>query len=506
MNLSKKAIVTIIIAIVIFGAILRFYDLGNNSFVADEFLDINSSMAYAKTGAWQNWDFNFGEINNNNIFEARDSRAWIYKWQVAQVLRVAEPTEGAARAVSAIWGIISIVLIYFVATYFTKKKEIGLLAAFLFAVSVTGIIFDRRLRMYAMFFPVYLAASWMIYRFLEEKYEGKIKAIRFFYDKWKVNLIYLIPAVILAILSVLVHQLAANIIFAVLFYSIIKLFGEKKKFSLYNKYFLIISLSVLGYVVAAIFFPKNLAVYTAGLGIVSHWTYFVKVFADYSHWLLAVILTGYGVWYLYKKANLPKESLWLTVNFLGVLFLASFVWNRNVGDQYIFFIESFGIILIASGIYGMAEFFGKNLNQYGKQAVYVPIVLSLLILPNWAYFAESDNTYNQTSEGDSANYKKVFAYFKKYKKPEDVLLTRNFRNYYWSGTKTKVYDFGGELSKEKLSLDEIKKITAENRSGWIVLSDNDDAYIANDAMEYIVKNFERVSNPQVRGKVIVYRF
>jgi hypothetical protein len=506
MNLTKKHAVTILIGIIFIGAILRFYHLGTTSFSADEFLDINSSMAYVKTGTWQNWDFNFGRINTENEFAARDERAWPYKWQVAQVLKLTKVSEAAARSVSAMWGIISIILIYYVAKYFTGKKEIGLLAAFLFAVSATGIIFDRRLRMYSMFFPVFLAFSWMFFRFFEEEYKGKIKLIKFFYDKWKVNLIYIIPAVVLGILSILTHQLTANIVFVILFYSIIQLFQGKNKFSLYNKYFLVIVAMVAGYIAAAIFFPKNLASYTAGLGFTSHWEYFIKVFADYSQWLLAVIFLMFGIWWIYKKENFKKESLWLSVSFLGVLFMAVFFWSRNVGDQYIFFIESFGIVIVAAGIYATGEFFSENITKYGKRAFYVPVILALLMLPNWGYFFQSDNTYRQTSDGDSANYKKVFAYFNKAKKPDDVLLTRNFRNYYWSGAKIKVFDFGGELAKEKLSLDEVKKITSENPSGWVILSDNDDAYISNDAMDYIVKNLERVSNPQVRGKVLVYRW
>lgn len=70
----------------------------------------------------------------------------------------------------------------------------------------------------------------------------------------------------------------------------------------------------------------------------------------------------------------------------------------------------------------------------------------------------------------------------------------------------KVFDFGGELAKEKLSLGDIQKITTENFSGWFIISSNDESYIANDAVEYVVRNFQRVSNTQVRGDVMVYRW
>ena len=134
------------------------------------------------------------------------------------------------------------------------------------------------------------------------------------------------------------------------------------------------------------------------------------------------------------------------------------------------------------------------------------LILAILILPNYAYFLEKNNTYNQTSSADNPNYRKIFTYFKKYKKDGDVLITRNFRNYYWSGAKVRVFDFGGELSKEKLSLNQVQQISTENTSGWFIISGNDESYIANDAISYIEKNFEKVSNPQVRGDVMVYRW
>lgn len=84
---SKKGVRVLLGAIVILGAVLRFYDLGGNAFVADEFLDINSSYGYFKTGAWHAWDFNMEKPSDIDVFAPRDERAWMYKWQAAQLFR-----------------------------------------------------------------------------------------------------------------------------------------------------------------------------------------------------------------------------------------------------------------------------------------------------------------------------------------------------------------------------------------------------------------------------------
>ncbi len=208
-NWTKKNLTVVLLALIlIVGGGLRLYGLGNNSFVADEFLDINSSMGYAKTGVWQSWDFNYGVPATENLTQARDERATIYKWQVAQVLKILPVSEFSARLVSVLWGLISIVLIFLVARYFTKSSRVGLLAAFLFAVSVSAIIFDRRLRMYAMFLPVYLVFTTALYMLLEQKYQGKVKLFRKIWDAYGIHVLFVPIALILGVAAYLTHQLA----------------------------------------------------------------------------------------------------------------------------------------------------------------------------------------------------------------------------------------------------------------------------------------------------------
>ncbi|HCP08815.1 MAG TPA: hypothetical protein DIT25_03400, partial [Candidatus Moranbacteria bacterium] len=198
--MTKRNLILILAAIVLLGSFLRFYKLGNNSFVADEFLDINASYGYHQTGEWKAWDFNLGKPAER-VNDPSDQRAWIYRWQVAQTFKFFPPTEATARSVSALWGIFTIILMFFAGWRFSGKKEIGLLSAFLFAISIAGIEFDRRIRMYAMFFPVFLLFSWNFFNFLEKKYSGKMPLCRWLSDKWGINAMYLIPAAALGILS-----------------------------------------------------------------------------------------------------------------------------------------------------------------------------------------------------------------------------------------------------------------------------------------------------------------
>lgn len=504
-----KKTLAILLVIIALGAALRFYKLGELSFVADEFLDINSSYAYAKTGTWQSWDFNHGAVNSGNVFAPRDERALLYKIQVASVLKYLAPTEAAARSVSAIWGIVSIVLIYFVAKYFTKKSYIGLISAFLFAISANGIIFDRRLRMYAMFFPVFLLFSWLTYRFYEEPYVGKNKLFKKIFEKFSVNAVYLVPAGIAGALSLKIHDLTVSM--AAIFLAYVATFAiakALKKQSLLNKYSVTLGLILVSAIsIVAVAF-EQIEKYTAGIKLFNdNFSYFSIVTEDYSHPILALLFFVAGVYYLIKYKNLSKQGVWLAASFLVPFFMAVFLWRRNAGAQYIFFAESFSIILVATGIYAAVKFFKNNLSGFsGKKVFAISMLSALVLLPNYAYFFQENNAYHQTSKAENPNYRSIFTYFKKKKVAGDVLVTRNFRNYYWSGQDVQVYDFGGELAEEKFSLGQLQKIVEANKSGWVILSDNDERYIANDAMEYMEKNMSKVNDIAVRGNVQVFRW
>ncbi len=506
-TLRKNYTFLILLAILVLGSFLRFYKLGNNSFVADEFLDINSSYAYAQTGEWKNWDFNFGRINEENAYAARDERAWAYKWQVAQLFKFLPPTEGTARSMSAIWGIITILLMYFVAKDFTKNKTIGLIAAFLFAISIDGIEFDRKLRMYAMFFPIFLAFSWSLFSFLEKPYSGKIKFLEHIWQKWEINLAYLLPAIILGLLSLHLHLLTANIAIIVALYALIYAIIKIKKTGKYlNKYSIIFSAGILILITGFIFISDKLSVATKEMGFTSHFSYIQHVLSDYQTPVLAVIFIALGIFYLWKKEKMGKSALWLSFSFLATLLLAIFFWKRNSGNQYIFFIQSFKIILISAGIYFTAVFAKENLNSWKNRQSWIALILAFVILPNFGYFLQEDNTYNHTSRSDNPNYRSIFAYFKKKKQDNDILITRNFRNFYWAGTKTNVIDFGGEISNNKLNTMTIKRAMEQSPTGWLIFSDNDDVYISKDTQNFIQENLTKINDIAVRGKASVYRW
>ncbi len=499
-----RASVILLLLIVVLGGSLRFYNLGKNSFIADEYLDMNSAYAYRMTHVWQAWDFNNGQPNTSDVNQARDVRAWMYKWQVAQVFKLLPPTEEVARLVSVFWGLVSIVLIYAVATSFSKKRQIGLLAAFLFAISAMGIMFDRKLRMYAMFYPMYLTLSWTLFLAFERAYDGRNWFLARLQRYSGINMLYGFLALVFGFVSLELQLLTVNIVaafFGFVFVQTILQWKNEKKLTL-NKYSFLTSVMIFGGVIAIKFFPGITGIFVASIKcFINNGGYFEKILSDYSNWMLGVLLFFLGGYFLYKQTGHKKEAVWLLTSLLVPLFMAAFMWKRTQGIQYVFFLQSFLIILIASGIYAVATFFEKQLVNISKKAFWVTIFLALLLLPNYAYFSSENNTYHRTDVGD---YRKVFLYVKKYFKAGDVIVTRNFRNYYLSGMHTKIYDFGGESALSDFSVEQLKQVAAQNSSGWIILFDNDTLFFSKEAKTYLENNFSKVDNAAVRGQATVY--
>lgn len=511
--------------VVVLAAGVRIYHLGELSFVADEFLDVNSSYGYARTGDWQAWNFNTGSPDIGNVNVPRDERAAIYKWQVAQVFRHVAPTETTARSVSVLWGLITTMLIYFSATYFSRRRTVGLIAAFLYAVSVSGLEIDRRVRMYAMFVPVFLALWWMVFRLFEEPYVGRIGIFRSVWKRFGFNPAYLVPASLLFALALSLHLLAVNIFAIVLVYAAVMAVRRwRKDGERWNKYLSVWAVAIVGCLGVRILFPAEYGLISASLGFPdNHYGYFGIVFEDYAHRLLALCVFGLGIhrFLVTGHGRNPDEDAsgrtsgesrgwWIVVSFLTILFLAVFVWKRNVGAQYIAFAEPFKAIVMSGGIFAVATFVREHVRGATRKAQVAALIAGIVFLPNYGYFLLENNAYRQTSRGTRPDYRSVFGYVVKHGSSGEALVTRGFRNYYWSGARFSTYDFGGELVRtgqaEKLSLPKLQAIMGAHSSGWVVLSENDEDYVTKEARDYIARNMDRLNVIAVRGPIGVYRW
>jgi hypothetical protein len=509
---------TALIGVFILATVVRLWGLGDTPFVADEFLDVNATYGYHKTGVWQAWDFNHADVNVRDN-QASDERAWLYRIQVAALYDYLEPTETTVRLVSALWGILTAIILYFITFSFTKNRWIALIAAFLWAVSVPAIELNRKVRMYSMFAPMFLLFSWSLFQFIDAKKKCVCSGVSCSLVKiskgiFNLHWFYLIPVTFFGALSYHLHPLTGNIVLVLFVYFVVMAIFNRTE-AVVRRYSAYALIMVVGAVAAALFLPSIWDQFASSLVFFEdHWSYVGHILRNYWHPLIGGAMILLGSWFLIKKQKDERSGAWIVSTFFTILFASMFLWSRNVGPQYIFFIQPFGLILAAAGIYCVAKLLETHIS-YAKTFI-VAVVASFVFLPFYGYFFLENNTYHITSEGDQANYRKVFDYVKRNASPEDVMITRNFRNYYWSGLDIPVFDFGSERSEEelvdegkvsKITLENMESVVSKHPSGWVVFSDNDTKFITKEARVYFDEHFEKVTDSSlVRGKVSVYRW
>lgn len=510
-----RTVYTVLLCVVAIALLLRFYALGATPFVADEFLDINATYGYHQTGERIAWDFNTAApaVRQN---AASDSRAWLYREQIATLFQFVPPTEFFARSISALWGVISVVMLYIITFSLTRNRMVAVLAAFLLAVSVPMIDIDRKIRLYALFVPVFMLFSWSIFQFLERARDAVDTSWK---NIFSCQYIFLLPMIIFGLAAFHLHPLTGNIVFVVLAYLLWHAYyfyaGSSAQATRYALYALML---IATGIAVKTFFPSLWQLFSGSVVFFEdHWNYSEHILRNFWHPLIGGLLIIFGAWWLAvhnaDTQRKQKAAIWIICNAFVIFGAAIFLWERNVGPQYIAFAQPFFLILAAAGMYGVYQYV-KNIAR-----PMVILILLALLIPNYVYFAQRNNTYHITSDADTPNYREVFVYIRKTFTPGEALVTRNFRSYYFNGFDATVYDFGSErsaieLSKEgkvkKMSRARMQEIMIEHPTGWIVYSDNDEQFIEKELQQYLENGEDdriiKVDAVALRGKINVYRW
>ncbi|MFA4817357.1 MAG: hypothetical protein WC608_01370 [Parcubacteria group bacterium] len=510
--MKKRSVIIILVVIILIGGFLRFYKLGNSAFDRDEFFELNSSYGYFKTGHFVAWNFNEEKPFPANMQDdSSNERAETFRWQLAQLYRFHEPTEFLTRALGSAWGVIGILLVFFITLSFTGNYYIALIAALLTAIGGSEIIYSRRLRMYAMFFPMYLLFSWTVFKFYESKYKGKLDFFQKIHEKIGFNPAYFLPVLITGLISYNVHLLTLNIgaviaVYAFLFFTVS--FWRQKKL-VFDKYFITLAAVVVGLLATRlpIFYnyyksiKKNLNFFQ------SNYDFFLEYFSDFIYISLDIILVIVGIWYLAKKMQRQKEAAFLASSALVPLALAVFAWKRETSHRYIYFLQSFGIILSAVGIYGVIQLAISRIKNYNyKKIVAVMLLIAFFVGIDYGYLKNNSGVYVQKSNSYYPDFETIFNYVKQNKKPEDVMITRTYRSFYWRGAGIKTYDIKSLQMGATGCEVKLDKIVKENPSGCAVYPKVDKLNLCSAGRKYYEDNFTRVKNNSIPSSVLIYRW
>src|SRR3989338_5813092 len=165
MSMDRRTLILIIV-IILLGAILRIYNIGNESFWIDEGSSAMTVKKYNGLEILKNI-YLYGQILPG--FYPGISDLPVYHFTLYYWTRLFGISETTLRLYSALFGIFSIPFVFLIARKLYGKRN-AILSSFLFAISIPAIAYSQEARPYALYLLLGLAS---IYYFINSLKSNK---------------------------------------------------------------------------------------------------------------------------------------------------------------------------------------------------------------------------------------------------------------------------------------------------------------------------------------------
>lgn len=303
--------ISILLVISIFGIILRMNNLGSLTFWQDEAI-----QTYAAIGLMQQ---GIPVMPSGMIY----SRAFLDTLLIAQSFKIFGINEFAARMPSALFGVLTIPLIYLAGKELGNKR-VGIIAALLITFSVFENIYNRDARMYSQFQFLYLLTAFLFYIYIKNK-------------NWKI-----IPAIIGSFILAYYSHSQIHIFTLIAFLYIIYIYFRNNTYiKPYMLFGILFSILVFSDLIYMIFFAPD-SVPTGGSKTIMYYVIIPE------HIMLFAIIFIVGIIFLisrnydfYEKEN----NFFLFISFFfPLLIITSYPWRSH---RYTFFIYPFLVIMVS---------------------------------------------------------------------------------------------------------------------------------------------------------------
>ncbi|MEZ4886681.1 MAG: glycosyltransferase family 39 protein [Chitinophagales bacterium] len=153
-----------LIGLCLLGSTVYLYDLSYYDWLPDEPLVVETAKGYLETGSYIKWDFWMDQAGTEWY-----GRAWPHTWMVAQSIKVLGLSEWSTRLVSAIFGILFILVIYGVTNFFFQNRWTAFLVTFVCILQPYFVVYFRRVRMYAVLVPIFVLLYYLAYQAITTK-------------------------------------------------------------------------------------------------------------------------------------------------------------------------------------------------------------------------------------------------------------------------------------------------------------------------------------------------
>ena len=376
---------TVLIAILVLGTILRFANLGKLDLWIDEPYHAFVAESINKTGE--------AVLPSGMSYY----HGYFYNHLVAYSIQIFGSNEFGVRFPSALLGVISILIVYYVGKEWLGKR-VGLFAAFLMSISYLNLAWARVSRFYTLYQCVYMIAVFLVYHGIERGSRIVEKRLKRSAEETSgIGLVTLIVGLGLLYLAYLIHMTAVIFFGTLAVYTAIlfawvwvsRSAGE----AIRSKYGLMLGVMVLGAMVAVLFFDLVETIRFA-FTYVPDWAntdrfqnryaYYSLFTSDMMFPLGALFLVGA----VRTLTQLKKEAFYILLLFVVSVGIESVVFSYTP-TNYIMYIYPFFLIVCGYGFFFLYDaalaFWIERLSSYPSERVKVlkqwgqGIVLLILI-------------------------------------------------------------------------------------------------------------------------------
>ncbi|WP_226006160.1 glycosyltransferase family 39 protein [Natrinema salinisoli] len=482
------------------AAAVFFYRLGKISFIGDEFQTISAAAGYYHTGEFYLWDWIASEPT-----PVLYDRAWPHTVFIAGSYVVFGISEWAARVPSAIAGVFSVLLTYYVVAYFTERQWIALLTSASLFLYPSVTFYFRWARMYSLVIPLFLLLIYLSHRIMtgENTIDFRKKPINDFVNTW-LNFDIKLAVLTLPVLY-LGYSVHINTLFvlpAAYLFVLYKTITTQER-----KYLLAASGGMLGLCVVSL-----IVTFTDRLAFLPYYlSYFGRENIIYFNYLLrfpfgrslGVVFVLFGLFSIHVTRDEPVRSklmyLYITCSF-SLIFLM-YVADRYASFAYIVHIVPLALILLIFGTHEFISIFDSPLIRY--------VLVGLLVLNLASPLApgpESDTLWDLYTDDDeeySAAYETIET---NYDASEEAIFGQYLRGYYLQDVNDNATVVDME-SHQQYSPTQFYRDLLQYGSGWITWETRKSYHIDPAIRNYISRHFEKYHGEGIdETSVEVYYF
>ena len=495
-SMALKLKTSYVLAILmLIGFFFRVHFLGYQSFWIDEVFSVNAAKGILQHG--------YPLLESGFVY----SRDILNTYLIAFFMGIFGDTPSAARIVSVIFGVLMILLSFYIGKEFFDKKT-GLVFAFLMTFSYWEILWSRQARMYIQLQFFYFLSLLLFYRFVKHPSFKK--------------LLWLGLAVLLAVLS---HSLGLTLGLVFLLYYAV---AHWKMFLRPREYFAKLALWVkkenrllgnwavffwLGFLIVAAYIA-----YRVVGGLLADSVIDISHFDQYLFYLRNTHLLFYyfaavGIFIALVK-DIHKGLLLGLAYAVPFVFIAEYIWLLHY--RYIYFILPLLFVLFGYSLLFVFE-------QCRKFGVYIGMIFVLIVsfaaLSHGFVFVPL-KAYDLEVQTPQPDFARAYGFIKERFNESDIVVADYpavsqlylGRADYWiafslSGLESNEYYLNESIVSEKYanatilrSASELQRVM-QNSSGWIVLDNLAWRRIDDSFRDFIASNLTYYENASQRRNV-----